>query len=324
MNEESIKNKIYYYLDKNIKNNTPEAVLLSGGIDSSAIAYIAQKYNPNIKAITVTNDLLEGSDKSFAIKVSNYLGIKNHLFATLDERDINKLIEKVVISLECFNIYWVSAALVLFKGIEFAKKNGIKSVATGEGSDDLFGSFQVMVNWEGTNEELMDFIFIRMNDIDVMTQKVSKFLGVDVILPFHDKDLIKFALSLPINKRFRKNKNGSVETKYLLRAAFRDLLPNSVVARPQTMAFSGASTLDILTKEFENYRNIKEYQKKYNIKFSTGFECYLFDILNKHNKYKKSTDGPTCLYCHSKLRSEKSVHCTTCGTLQYKGKILPF
>ena len=181
-----------------------------------------------------------------------------------------------------------------------------------------------MLNWKNGDDSLTNFINIRMKDIDIMTKKIASSLGVKIIMPFHNPNIVNFALNIPLKYRIKKNKNGTKITKYILRKAFKDKLPSVIVNRPQMMAFTGASTLDVLVNKYNNYANINKYKKKYNIDFSSGFECFLFDILNSNNKYKPMKSENRCLYCGSKLRTTNSVHCVTCGTLQYNNKILKF
>lgn len=317
--------KIYKYLEDAIKKNVPDAILLSGGIDSTAIAYLAKKYNSNLECITVANKNVPSPDVKFAKMAAKNIGIKKHSIYFMEEKEIERLIKKVVIALGSFNIYWVSAALVLYKGLEIASKKGNLVVATGEGADDLFGSFPVMLGWKHGKDELADFIAVRMKDIDLMTEKVANSVGGSVFLPFHDSSLKKYALKIPISERIFKKSNGEKITKFPLRKAFEKKLPKKIVSRPQTMAFTGASTLDYLIKKYENYAKISLYKKKYNIDFKNSFECFLFDILNDSGGYRPLKNSKNkCLYCGSKLRSSKSVHCVVCGTLQYKNKILQF
>lgn len=318
------KNKLFELLNDVIKNNCPDAVLLSGGIDSSAIALLGKKYNKNIKAITIIKNNIDSPDQKFANIISKELNIKEHFFSNINDNELPELINKVVLALENFNIYWVSAAIVLYKGLETAKENNINTIATGEGSDDLFGSFPVMLNWENGDDSLKEFINIRMKDIDIMTEKIANNLGIKIIMPFHDPNIVNFASNIPLDYKIKKDKNGNKITKYVLRKAFNDKLPNIIVNRPQMMAFTGAPTLDILIQKYNSYADINKYKNKYNINFSSGFECFLFDILNSNNKYKPTKSKNKCIYCGSKLRAINSVHCVTCGTLQYNNKILKF
>lgn len=318
------KKTLLHLLDSSVQELKPDGVLLSGGIDSSALAYLGKKANPDITAITVATNGTESPDVQYAQLVAKELGIKNHLIVEIAQDEIETLIPQVVTGLQNFNMYWVSSATVLFKGLSAAAENGLKSVMTGEGADDLFGTFPVMQSWDKSPEELIDFIATRMKDIDIMTSRMGNLAGVSIALPFHDKDVVDFALTLPLDIRTKINEDGSRVTKHLLRVTFSGVLPQVVVERPQTMAFTGASTLETFMEKF-NSQDVAVYREKYGINFSTPFECFLFEIYTTAGLYTPVDDGrPSCLHCKSALRSKESVHCVSCGTLQYKGSILPF
>ncbi len=321
---EQYKKKVYKFLDKAVKENVPDGVLLSGGIDSSAIAYLAKKYNKKLTCVTIISEDRKSPDKSFAELICDRCNIKNHELVPLKEDEVSDLIKNAVLSVGTFNIYWIAASIVLLKGLTYAKKIGLKKIATGEGSDDIFGSFPVMLNWPDGDNELKKFILTRIKDIDVMTKKISDYLGIKIVTPFYSKELVDFTLQIPLNLKTKTRRDGSKITKYILRESFKKVLPKLVLSRPQTMAFIGASTLDLLTNKYAQSMDVLKFRKKYKINFSNPFECYLFDILNKAGKYQPLKTGHSCIYCSSKLRAKNSVHCTVCGTLQYKNKILQF
>ncbi len=321
---EEYKQKISKYLTEAVKSDIPDAILLSGGIDSSAIACIAKEVNPNLCCITVISENRQNDDLSYAKMVSDKLCLKRHETAILSAEEIPELIKEAVLAVGTFNVYWIAASLVLLKGLKYAKEIGLKKIATGEGSDDIFGSFPVMLNWTGSQNELESFIKIRLKDIDVMTQKLARYLDVEIVTPFYYPELVSCALSMPLELKSHRGNDGVVTTKYVLRETFKERLPELVSIRPQTMAFVGASTLDVLMEKYSTYADVEEFRRKYGINFASSFECYLFDILNKDNRYKPIAVSDSCLYCHSELRVKESVHCPVCGTLQYQGNILKF
>lgn len=318
------KKKVYKLLDEAVKKNVPDGVLLSGGIDSSVITYLGKKYNKNLTCVTIVSEDKKSPDKSFAELICDKYNIKNYEPVPLKEDDVPELIKNAVLSVGTFNIYWIAASIVLLKGLIHAKQIGLKKIATGEGSDDIFGSFPVMLNWSSGDEELKKFILTRIKDIDIMTKKISDYLGIKIVTPFYFKDLVDFTFKIPLNLKTKTKSDGSKVTKYILRESFKNVLPKTVLNRPQMMAFVGASTLDLLTSKYAQSMDVLKFRKKYKINFSSPFECYLFDILNKAGKYKPLKTGHRCIYCSSKLRAKNSVHCTVCGTLQYKNKILQF
>lgn len=310
-------------LEASVARMRPDGVLLSGGIDSSALAYVGARTNPEIVAVTVATSGADSPDTAYAKLVAKELGLQRHVIAEIAPDEFDGLVRKVVIGLQNFSVHWVTAATVLYKGLERAKQEGLASVLTGEGSDDLFGTFPVMQNWKHSPEELVGFIATRMQDIDVMTGRMAAAIGIGIALPFHDPTVVDFALNLPLSVRTRITNDGKRITKYPLREAFEGRLPPSVVSRPQTMAFVGASTLETCMHRYVGC-DVEAYRKAFGIDFGNPFECFLFDIYQNAGLYHPVTEGAACIHCHSRLRSENSVHCTSCGSLQYKGELLPF
>lgn len=322
-NMDEYKKTLNALLEMSVKDLKPDGVLLSGGIDSSVLAYLGKKANPDIYAVTVATRGKESPDVEYAKSVAKELSIHNHIVVEIVLEEMESIIKNVVIGLENFNIFWVSAAAVLYKGLQASAGLGLMNVLSGEGSDDLFGTFPVMQNWNYSPEELVDFISTRMTDIDCMTKRMGMLTGVHISLPFHNKTVVEFALGLPLDVRTKIQDDGSKVTKYLLRETFRDALPQRVIDRPQTMAFAGASTLDTFLDTYDN-NDIAAFRKNYAMSFGSAFECHLFNIYQKAGLYHPVDTQPCCLYCKSALRAVDSVHCVSCGTLQYKGEILPF
>ncbi len=63
--------------EKRMKDKAVGGILLSGGLDSSLITYMAHEIKPNIECFTVSME--EGQDLPLAKDVTAYLGIKHHI-----------------------------------------------------------------------------------------------------------------------------------------------------------------------------------------------------------------------------------------------------
>lgn len=112
---------------------------LSGGVDSSIIATIASKKNPNIKSFTVGFDV-EGYDEiSVAKRTSEELKIENtHI--KIGEKDYINAIKDVVYKFDD-PVADPSAIGLYFLSKEASKH--VKVVLSGEGSDELFGGYNI-------------------------------------------------------------------------------------------------------------------------------------------------------------------------------------
>ena len=234
---ENIREKI----EEVIKRKTPQAVLFSGGLDSTAILYTAKKYNSNVMGITVGVEGKETSDVEYSKLVAKALGIENHQVFYVTPQTVKGMVETAVRILKSFNPEWVSSTTTLLLGTMYAKKQGLKSISSGEGADDLLGSFPFFTNWQGSLESLDRTIKDRLKEIVVMSKEIAKSLKMEYIAPFQEEEVKEEILKIPIEERMKKE--GEIKTKYPLRKAYSGILPRSCIVRPQTMAFTGSRNI---------------------------------------------------------------------------------
>lgn len=119
--------------------NVEVGTFLSGGIDSTIVTTLASKINPNIKSFSVAFDVDGYSELDIAKKTADALGIEN-IAINITEKDYINALPKVVYSLDdpladpsCVGIYFLSQKA----------KNYVKVVLSGEGSDELFGGYNI-------------------------------------------------------------------------------------------------------------------------------------------------------------------------------------
>ena len=314
---DNIRNKI----DEVIKENTPESVLFSGGVDSSAILYNAHKYNTDVMGITVGVKGKESSDIQYSKMVADEMGMINHHIFYVEPEKVKSMVETSVRILKSFNPEWISSTTTLLLGTMYAKKLGLKSISSGEGADDLLGSFPFFTNWKGDYKSLDKAIRDRLDEIVVMSDVIAQNMGMQYIAPFQDSRVKGEILMIPIRERMKVE--GDIKTKYPLRKAYEGILPKDCIRRPQTMAFTGSGVYetiksigdDISEEEFDlACKNI--------FKFKSKFEYALFKIYSKNFKFEQQPQGG-CIHCGSGMGSNK-INCKVCATLQIDGKELIF
>jgi asparagine synthase (glutamine-hydrolysing) len=164
---------------KRLMAEVPYGVLLSGGLDSSLVASIAQRETLRLKAAalaqngvtngTVNEDAGEGlvgiddEDKlstltylpqlnSFSIglpdapdtkaakEVAKFLGTKHHGMTFTIEDGLNALSD-VIYHLESYDVTTIRASTPMFLLARKIKAMGVKMVLSGEGSDEIFGGY---------------------------------------------------------------------------------------------------------------------------------------------------------------------------------------
>ena len=304
-----------------IKNNVPEAVLFSGGIDSSAILYHANQYNPNVMAITVGVKGKNNPDVEYSSEVAKQMGIHNHQVYYIEPEKVKSMVEMAVNILGSFNPEWISSTTTLLLGTMYAKSRGLTSISSGEGADDILGSFPFFTNWKGDSSSLDKAIKDRLEEIVVMSDLIAKNLKMQYIAPFYDKDLKEELFQIPIEERMKQE--GEIKTKYPLRKAYEGILPSICITRPQTMAFTGSGIYDTI-KSIGNEVSEEEFQEACHqyFPFRNYFEYALFKMYKKHFPFEQVTEGG-CVHCGSAMNGNK-INCKTCATLQVEGKELSF
>ena len=164
---------------KRLMAEVPYGVLLSGGLDSSLVASIAQRetlrlrdasmhkvngYGPDHEPSS-TEDLvgLDDNDElstvtwlpqlhSFSIglpnapdtkaakEVAKFLGTKHHDFSFTIEDGLNALSD-VILHLETYDVTTIRASTPMFLLSRKIKAMGVKMVLSGEGADEIFGGY---------------------------------------------------------------------------------------------------------------------------------------------------------------------------------------
>ena len=118
-------------------SDVPIGLFLSGGVDSSLIAYFL-KHQIEIETYTIgTNSPLDES--KIALQVSNHEGLKNHLLV-VEEHDFANRFDDWMF----YNDDPVAnpSALALMLLGDFARSHGKKVMLSGDGADELFGGYE--------------------------------------------------------------------------------------------------------------------------------------------------------------------------------------
>ncbi|KAM0511523.1 hypothetical protein ACHAPE_009775 [Trichoderma viride] len=176
----SLRTSLEKAVRKRLMAEVPYGVLLSGGLDSSLVASIAQREmlrlkkkseesggtatpaeadvdhgeglvgvddDDNLSTVTYLPQLnsfsigLPGSpDNEAAVKVAKFLGTKHHVMTFTIEDGLNALSD-VIYHLETYDVTTIRASTPMFLLSRKIKAMGIKMVLSGEGSDEIFGGY---------------------------------------------------------------------------------------------------------------------------------------------------------------------------------------
>jgi len=244
---------------RQLMSDVPYGVLLSGGLDSSVTSAIAKKYAerrieaddkeqawwPQLHSFSVG---LDGSpDLAAAQKVADHIGTVHHEIKFTIQEGLDA-IKDVIYQLETYDITTIRASTPMYLMARVIKSMGIKMVLSGEGADELFGGylyFHKAPNAKEFHEETVRKLSkLHMYDC-LRANKSLAAWGIEGRVPFLDKEFMDVAMRInPQDKMI----NGERMEKWVVRKAFEDMLPESVVWR-QKEQFSdgvGYSWIDTL------------------------------------------------------------------------------
>lgn len=278
-----------------LMSDVPYGVLLSGGLDSSIIAAITQKFSkmrietdskesawwPQLHSFAIG---LEGSpDLIAAQKAADYIGTVHHEVHFTIQEALDALPD-VIYHIETYDITTVRASTPMYLLARVIKSMGIKMVLSGEGSDELFGGylyFHKAPNAKEFHEELVRKMS-KLHLYDCLRANKSLMAwGVEGRVPFLDKEFIDIAMSLnpsdktniPLSaetlRRIQNDESGVPKQraeKWILRKAFEDMLPKEICWR-QKEQFSdgvGYSWIDTLKKMTEEKISDAEFARREN------------------------------------------------------------
>jgi asparagine synthase (glutamine-hydrolysing) len=230
---------------------------LSGGLDSSIIAAIAQKVRQGtgrgpLKTFAV--GLAGAPDLAAARAVAEHIGSdhREHVFTA---RDVAAALPHVIYHLESADVDLVRSAVPTLFAARLARRE-VKAVLTGEGADELFAGYAYHHAYVGRPRALADEItraLGTMHNINLQrVDRVTMSESLEARTPFLDRDLIDFAQSIPAELKLRETDPGSVEAtgptteKWILRKACADLLPTELVWRKKAQFDEGSGTVDAL------------------------------------------------------------------------------
>ena len=246
---------------RQLMSDVPYGVLLSGGLDSSVISAIAEKFSerriedddkerawwPRLHSFAV--GLKGAPDLAKAKLVADYIGTVHHEINYTIQEGLDA-IRDVIYFIETYDVTTVRASTPMYLLARVIKSMGIKMVLSGEGADEIFGGylyFHKAPSPKAFHEETVRKLSkLYMYDCLRANKSLSAW-GVEGRVPFLDKEFLDVAMRT--NPEAKVCPGKTIE-KRIVREAFANMLPDEVAWR-QKEQFSdgvGYSWIDTLKK----------------------------------------------------------------------------
>ena len=218
-----------------VSNLENVAIAFSGGLDSSVIAALTKTCGTEVHLVSV--GLKNQPEITHVKTAAEALKLPLHL-QTYKLNDVKRVLPNVLWLIEEPNGVKASIAIPFYWTAEVASKLECKVLLAGQGSDELFGGYQryLRIYSQSGNAAVRDVMY---KDVAMTYEtnlqrdnQVCSFHGVELRLPFLDREVVYFCLSLPINLKIECAEN-SLRKNVLRRAAQNLNIPPFIANRPK-------------------------------------------------------------------------------------------
>jgi asparagine synthase (glutamine-hydrolysing) len=217
--------------------NGDVGVWLSGGLDSSTLAALANRYFHPFH--TFTAGVTGAPDLEYAQAVADFIHSEHHM-VTVTIEDMLAILPEVIYHLESFDVWLVRSSILNYLVARLAA-NYVPAVFSGEGGDELFAGYEYLKSLDPTDlpDELLDITLRLHNTALQRVDRCASAHGTVAHVIFLDPAVVDYALRIPSKYKLY---NG-VE-KWILRQAVGDILPATIVERSKSKFWEGAGVQD--------------------------------------------------------------------------------
>lgn len=312
---EEICSRLRSLLSEVVARCASKSISLSGGLDSSILAFCLN--DKTVRAYAMVTRDFPSTDLVNAQLVAKLCDLRLQVVNTpIDE--LLEAVEQTIRILQVFNPIEIRNNVVIYLTMKHAKNDGIKSIMTGDGADELFagyGFFQRMAL-----QELQHDLQRIWQVMHFPSRSISKSLGMRLDTPFLDEQVVEYAKSIPAELKVHQE-NGQKYGKWILRKAFEKLLPQSVAWGAKAAMQDGSGTqgltgfFDGIVSDDMFSEKATRYLKKEQVRLQTKEALYYYEIYRRYQEYPASLElsdnrCPNCCYSVK----EDSHFCRMCGS----------
>ena len=324
-NVDTIRDALKDSVRRQLMSDVPYGVLLSGGLDSSVISAIAEKFSehriednsqtraywPRLHSFAV--GLKGAPDLAKAKLVADHIGTVHHEINYTIQEGLDA-IRDVIYFIETYDVTTVRASTPMYLLARVIKSMGIKMVLSGEGADEVFGGylyFHKAPSAKAFHEETVRKLS-KLHYYDCLrANKSLSAWGVEGRVPFLDKEFLDVAMRTNPDAKMCP---GSTIEKKIVREAFADMLPAEIAWRQKEqfsdgVGYSWIDTLKKITSEAVSDEQMAHAAERFPINPPLNKEEYYYrSIFAEHFPSESAARS---------VNQEASVACSTAIALEW-------
>lgn len=300
-------------LESAVERNAAEAILLSGGLDTSIVAALATKYGP-LGAYTVALEGAPSPDIEYANLMAKHLHL-NHKLHMFGMEELIENLPEVVRTLRTFDPMEIRNSTAVYIGMKEAKKDGVSTFLTGDACDELFAGYSYLFN-QGL-PELKTSLGKLWGAMSFSAIPMAESLGMVAKIPFLDPEVKQLASEVDPSFLVGE-RDGRKLGKWIIRRAFEDLLPSQITWRIKTPIEYGCGTTTLPQIFDKRIPDEEFHEKQWRIKeiddvtIRDKEHLAYYEIFHQVFGTRPTTNGRTCPGCQYQVR-EDATFCRTCG-----------
>ena len=322
---DAIRDGLTAAVKRQLMSDVPYGVLLSGGLDSSVISAIAERFSehrieddsktkaywPRLHSFAV--GLKGAPDLAKAKMVADHIGTVHHEINYTIQEGLDA-IRDVIYFIETYDVTTVRASTPMYLLARVIKSMGIKMVLSGEGADEIFGGY-LYFHKAPTAKDFHEETVRKLGKLYLYdclrANKSLSAWGVEGRVPFLDKEFLDVAMRT--NPEAKMCPDQTME-KRIIREAFADMLPAEVAWRQKEqfsdgVGYSWIDTLKDITSKAVSDEQMAHAAERFPINPPKNKEEYYYrSIFAEHFPSDSAARS---------VPSEASVACSTAIALEW-------
>jgi diphthine-ammonia ligase len=278
-----------------VKKRIPDGkfgLLFSGGLDSSLLALLFKKLNLDFTCYTAVLDY-EGFSEPLDLKWAKGLAKKlklKHKIIKIKLEDVEDYFKKTIETIEDAYPVKVAIGATLFAACEAAKKDKMKVIFSGLGSEEIFAGYKRHEQAKQINKECISGLLKTYEKDTYRDDTIAMKNNLELRVPFLDKELVEYALRIP-----REYKISGLTNKVILREVALSFGLNKEHAGRKGKATQYGSKFDRAMQKLAKNKGFKnradylaQFRQKPNLKlgalFSSGKDSsYALWVMMRQN-----------------------------------------